>query len=96
VAGGGTWFSGVLLTKRYAFGSSGPTQPLGNPLHLTPREVEILHGLLAGETNEGLAERLGISSRTVTRVVRRLCDRLGLASRVELLAWAVRRGLAER
>jgi len=96
VAEGGTWFSGVLLNKRYVFGSSGPAEPPESPLHLSPHEAEILRGLLAGETHEGLAERLGISSRTVTRVVRRLCDRLGLASRTELLAWAVRRGLAER
>lgn len=96
VAAGGTWFSGVLLTRRHAFCLSEPAESQMSHPYLAPREVQVLRGLLTGETNESLAEKLDISSRTVTRVVRRLCDRLGLASRAELLAWAARHGLVER
>ncbi len=83
VAAGGTWFSGPILDRLAA-----PLDPALRSPAITPREADVLRALLAGRTHERIAEELGLSSRTVTRVVRRLCDRLGLESRADLLSWA--------
>ena len=52
-------------------------------------------GLLAeGLTNAGLAERLYISPRTAAVHVSNILSKLGMGSRSEVAAWAVREGLA--
>ncbi len=63
---------------------------------MTARQALVVKALRTGKTNEGIADQLGVSPRTVARDVRSLCDGLGLAARAELVAWAVRRELAGR
>jgi two-component system response regulator FixJ len=58
---------------------------------LTPRERELLQGLVAGLSNKGVANKLGVSVRTIEMHRGNLMDRLGVKSladavRIALLA----------
>ncbi len=58
---------------------------------LPRRMQQVLDGLLTGETEKQLAERLGRSPHTVHTHVKRLYRRFGVASRAELLMQFVSR-----
>jgi DNA-binding NarL/FixJ family response regulator len=60
---------------------------------LTAREVEVLRLVAAGLTNRGIADRLGISEKTVARHISNLFVKLGLSSRSAATAYAFRHGL---
>lgn len=60
---------------------------------LTDREQEVLRLLADGLTGREIAERLVLSPATVERHRANLMAKLGLHSRVELIRYAVRRGL---
>jgi DNA-binding NarL/FixJ family response regulator len=66
---------------------------VSGPESLTPREREVVSLLAEGLTNAGLAERLFISPRTAAVHVSNVLAKLGMASRTEIAAWAVREGL---
>ena len=59
---------------------------------LTRREVEVLHLIIDGLTNQKIADRLGVSSRTVEMHRSNLIHKLGVKSTAELVALAVERG----
>jgi non-specific serine/threonine protein kinase len=61
---------------------------------LTPREEEVVRLLAAGKTNAEIADALFISPRTASTHVTNILGKLGVASRTEAAAWAVRYGLA--
>lgn len=60
-----------------------------------PYEIQtaILHELAEGRTDEAIARRLGISSRTLRRHLAQLFEDLGVETRFQLGITAVRRGL---
>lgn len=60
---------------------------------LTPREREVLELVAEGMSNRAIAERLAISEHTVKFHVGALLGKLAAATRAELVAIAVRRGL---
>ncbi|WET77946.1 helix-turn-helix transcriptional regulator [Amycolatopsis sp. QT-25] len=64
----------------------------GNASILTGREQELLTLLFSGTTDESAAARLGISVRTVRRMVADIMNRLGARSRFQAGAKAVDRG----
>jgi ATP/maltotriose-dependent transcriptional regulator MalT len=66
----------------------------GGPAALTPREREVVALLAEGLTNSQLAERLYISPRTAAVHVSNVLAKLGMASRTEVAAWAIRTGIA--
>ncbi|MBT3153778.1 helix-turn-helix transcriptional regulator [Streptomyces sp. CHD11] len=69
--------------------SSGPGLD-GNGL--SPREKELLRLMARGLNDEAIRRRLGVSLRTVRRIVAELCARLGAASRFEAGYQAAKRG----
>jgi DNA-binding CsgD family transcriptional regulator len=71
--------------------SDHPSKNLGE---LTAREQEVAALVAEGLSNRVIGERLILSTRTVDMHVRNALHKLGLASRVQLAAWAVRHGLA--
>ncbi|MGH7442010.1 MAG: response regulator transcription factor, partial [bacterium] len=62
---------------------------------LSPREREILVGLVHGEAPKMLAYRLGLSPKTVNNQLWALKDKLGIHDMAGLVRFAMRCGLAE-
>ncbi len=62
---------------------------------LTPREREVLKLIAEGYTNQAIAEKLVISASTVQTHRTRIMQRLNLHNRVELIQYAVRKGLLD-
>ena len=60
---------------------------------LSPRELEIVGGVVVGLTNAQIADRLGIARGTVTSHVEGIRRKLGLRNRLQVAVWAVRHGL---
>ncbi len=67
----------------------------GGGVLLTAREREVVRLVVDGASNDEIGGRLGISSRTVESHLRRLFERLAVASRTELAARALREGWLE-
>lgn len=55
---------------------------------ITDRECQVLTLIAEGECNAAIAERLGITEKTVKSHVSRLLDKLGMSSRVHLAVYA--------
>ena len=62
---------------------------------LTPREVEVLEVLSGGLSNADIAAELGISVNTVRNHVQNVLAKLGVHSKLEALAVAVREGIID-
>ena len=60
------------------------------PAGLTPRELEIVALIARGRSNKGIGEELVISPATAARHVANIMLKLGLRSRSQIAAWAVR------
>ena len=62
-------------------------------LGLTRREVQIIGALVDGQTNKDIATTFGISEYTVKHHLTNIYDKLGVYNRVELVLFAINRGL---
>ncbi|MDT8306373.1 MAG: response regulator transcription factor [Anaerolineae bacterium] len=84
---GGTVFSGPVARRLH-----------GVPAHdpLTERERQVLQHLARGLTNDGIAMQLSVTERTVRYHLGNIYNKLGVGSRAEAIAWAVRHGLDEQ
>lgn len=60
---------------------------------LSAREREVLVGLAEGHTNQAIADRLGLSVKTIESYRARLLQKLGLTTRAELTRLAIDLGL---
>jgi DNA-binding CsgD family transcriptional regulator len=67
--------------------------PTGGPAPLTPREREVAALVAEGCSNGEIARRLYISAKTASVHVSNILAKLGMTSRAEVAAWAVRSGL---
>jgi DNA-binding CsgD family transcriptional regulator/tetratricopeptide (TPR) repeat protein len=67
----------------------------GPLLDVTPRELDVLRLVAQGRTNRQIGELLFISEKTASVHVTNLLRKLGVASRVEAAALAVRTGVAD-
>lgn len=64
----------------------------GGRERLTPRELEVLALVAAGETTAGVAERLDLSTATVRTHVETIRGKLGVATRAAMVAQGYRLG----
>jgi DNA-binding CsgD family transcriptional regulator/pimeloyl-ACP methyl ester carboxylesterase len=64
------------------------------PDGLSPRELQVLRLLAAGESNAQIARRLGLSTHTVERHVANLYRKIGARGRAGATGYALRHGLA--
>jgi len=69
--------------------TSGPTEPL------SPREREVVKLIAEAYTNRQIAETLHLAEKTVESHRGNVLRKLGMRDRVELVRYAIRRGLIE-
>lgn len=92
VAQGLGWFSPSIAARIAAWVREETT--LSPKVELTEREKEVLRSLAKGLRNKQIAAELGICDVTVRFHLRNIYIRLGVQSRTEAVAWAIRDGLA--
>ena len=63
-------------------------RPRELPAGLTQRELEVLLVLVRGESNQGIADSLGISAKTVGHHVQHVYRKAGVRSRAAATLWA--------
>jgi DNA-binding NarL/FixJ family response regulator len=97
VARGQTYVSPAIVTKMvntYVLKTPGGT--LDDPLEtLSEREREIMLLAAVGHTNREIAAALHLSEQTVHNYRANVMEKLGFHDRVELLKYAIRRGLID-
>ena len=69
------------------------TRTLANSRPLSKREEEIARLVAEGLSNRQISQRLALSEHTIKNYLFRIFEKLGVATRVELALYAVRRGL---
>ena len=77
------------FVERARRGETPPDDPL------TPREVEIVKLIAEARTTREIAGDLVLSEKTVERHRTNILSKLGMRDRVELVRYAIRRGLVE-
>lgn len=60
---------------------------------LSDQDLQVLSYLASGLTADVAARRLDLSSRTLRRRVRGICDRLDVNTPIQAVVWAAKRGL---
>jgi DNA-binding NarL/FixJ family response regulator len=78
-----------LVREWMADDATGPAEPL------SPREQEVLKLIAEAHTNREIAAILHLSEKTVESHRGNLLRKLGMRDRVELVRYAIRRGLVE-
>lgn len=90
---GGTWYSQAMIQT--FFSQQRQHSNVLDAFNLTDREVEILQLSSQGGTNREIGTQLHISERTVRYHLRKIYDKLGVHSRAEAIAWAVKAELEQ-
>lgn len=70
-----------------------PTPPHRPAPRLSPRERECLQWACRGKSSSDIGVILGLSPRTVDSYLEKVCAKLGVRTRVEAVAGAVRAGI---
>ena len=87
-----TWGS-VLTASAPQPGKQARLAVLGGPRRLTRRELEVLHLVARGETDQGIADQLYLSRRTINCHVANILAKLDVPSRTAAVMTAARIGL---
>jgi DNA-binding NarL/FixJ family response regulator len=80
---------GTLMKEWLERGEEQPKDPL------TPRELDVVKLIAEAYTNKQIAEILKVSEKTVESHRGNVLQKLGMRDRVELVRYAIRRGLVE-
>jgi len=86
VAAGGIWNDPKVVVP------SNPSAPKTSP-GLTPREQQILRGVLEGLTNKEIAHNIGVSLSSVKATLQQLFDKTAVRTRSQLVRIALERSL---
>jgi DNA-binding NarL/FixJ family response regulator len=93
VAGGGRFLSATAdagaMQEWIERGDEEPHDPL------TPRELDVVKLIAEAYTNRQIAQILKVSEKTVESHRANVLGKLGMRDRVELVRYAIRRGLVE-
>lgn len=84
---GGNYLDGRL---RSGAGPATPAQPA-----LSPRELEVLHGVMQGQSNEEIARRLFVSRQTIKTHMANVLRKLEARDRAHAVAIALHHGLVD-
>ncbi len=79
----------TIIRQWMADGADGPVVPL------TPREEEVVKLIAEAYTNTQIAEILHLAEKTIESHRANVLRKLGMRDRVELVRYAIRRGLVE-
>jgi len=90
----GFFRDGTEPAEEPSAGAAAETRPTMRSDGLSPRELEVLRLVAAGESNAQIARRLGLSTHTVERHVANLYRKIGARGRADATAYALRSGLA--
>jgi DNA-binding NarL/FixJ family response regulator len=82
-------FDAGVMQELIDRGGEEPTDPL------TPRELDVVKLIAEAYTNRQIAEILKVSEKTVESHRANVLGKLGMRDRVELVRYAIRRGLVE-
>lgn len=89
VSGGGVYIHPLVAERM--FGRPGRAGVFVD--HLTERELEVLHALVEGSTNEEIACALSVSQKTIKSHLSAIFRKLGASNRTEAVSKAIRGGL---
>ncbi|MFL6223835.1 MAG: LuxR C-terminal-related transcriptional regulator, partial [Actinomycetes bacterium] len=92
VAAGEAIFGPAVATRMLAFFATPPATPAPFP-ELTAREREVLDLLAAGHSNHQIADRLGLSAKTVANHLSAIFAKLQVADRTQAILRARDAGL---
>jgi two-component system nitrate/nitrite response regulator NarL len=67
--------------------------PTGEPNELTPREREVVRGLIAGRTNREIALDLGLTEQAIKNILSAIYAKYQVRNRLELALLALRKNL---
>ncbi|HEY73642.1 MAG: DNA-binding response regulator [Chloroflexi bacterium] len=87
VLAGGRWVSGPLVDKLVSYASAPPPATLPS---LTTRQRDLLHLLQQGLDNQTIAQRLGLSVKTIENHLTRLYRLLNVQSRLEAVNYVMK------
>lgn len=92
-AAAGRFFASADLNATSPF--RGTSNPSAEPLldKLSKRELEVLHLLALGMTNQSIADRMILSVKTIESYRSRLLRKLHLKSRADIVDFAIKTGL---
>ena len=93
VAGGGRFLSATVDAGELQEWIDSPDHAPHDPL--TPRELDVVKLIAEAYTNRQIAEILKVSEKTVESHRGNVLAKLGMRDRVELVRYAIRRGLVE-
>ena len=82
----------LRMARALAEGGRGRAATVGEA-RLTPREKDILYGLLAGHSNKVIANTLGTTDMTVKAQLRHLLRKIGATNRTQAALWARENGI---
>lgn len=85
VAGGGTWTDEAVTSRK------NPAD--AKTTSLTPRERQVLRGVLEGQSNRDIAHNLGASLGSVKAALQQLFEKTGVRTRSQLVRVAIERSL---
>ena len=80
------------IRRAAAGGLAFAVRPRPGRSRISPRELEVVRLVVDGRSNDEIGAQLGIGVKTVETHLRRLFERLAVASRTELAARAIREG----
>ena len=84
---------GWVSRKVAAVMSTWAQDDVSQPSDLTDRELQVLHGVVDGKTNQEIGLDLGISQKTVEKHLESVFSKMKVSSRVEAAVMAVRQGM---
>jgi two-component system, NarL family, nitrate/nitrite response regulator NarL len=90
VAGGNAWLNHGMIKVLTESGTQDREQRLFRA-SLTPREEQVLEGILEGLANKRIAERLDLTEGAVKTTVRQLFQKAGVRTRSQLVRAAINR-----
>ena len=82
--------SGLVMALLTLTKSSEPREPVAS-LGLTARELQVTELVVSAAANKEIADRLGISEKTVKQHLTNIFEKVGVSSRLELARFAVER-----